>query len=105
MISKLPNDSFVYYPLGNKTLKKINVFIFNVILFFLDYKTIVTLLWASLVAQKVKNLLAILARDPGLGRSPIEGKGYPVQYSCLENPWAEEPGRLQSTGAKRFVYD
>ena len=22
---------------------------------------------------------------PGLGRSPGEGKGYPPQYSCLEN--------------------
>ena len=23
---------------------------------------------------------------PGLGISPGEGKGYPLQYSCLENP-------------------
>ena len=23
--------------------------------------------------------------DPGLGRSPAEGKGYPLQYSDLEN--------------------
>ena len=23
---------------------------------------------------------------PGLGRSPGEGKGFPLQYSCLENP-------------------
>ena len=23
---------------------------------------------------------------PGLGRSPGEGIGYPLQYSCLENP-------------------
>ena len=22
---------------------------------------------------------------PGLGRSPGEGNGYPLQYSCLEN--------------------
>ena len=22
---------------------------------------------------------------PGLGRSPGEGKGYPLQYACLEN--------------------
>ena len=22
---------------------------------------------------------------PGLGRSPREGEGYPLQYSCLEN--------------------
>ena len=29
---------------------------------------------------------------PGSGRSPGEGKGYPLQYSCLENPWTEKPG-------------
>ena len=23
--------------------------------------------------------------DPGLGRSPAEGNGYPLQYSCLED--------------------
>ena len=23
---------------------------------------------------------------PGLGRTPEEGNGYPLQYSCLENP-------------------
>ena len=23
-----------------------------------------------------------------------EGNGTPLQYSCLENPWREEPGRL-----------
>ena len=33
---------------------------------------------------------------PGLARSPKEGNGYPPQYSCLENPIAEEPGGLQS---------
>ena len=31
---------------------------------------------------------------PGLGKSPGEGNGNPLQYSCLENPWTEEPGRL-----------
>ena len=40
----------------------------------------------------VKNLLANVGdvRDvgsiPGLGRSPGGGDGYPLQYSCLENP-------------------
>ena len=24
---------------------------------------------------------------PGLGRSPGEGKGYPLQYSCWRIPW------------------
>ena len=33
---------------------------------------------------------------PGLGRSPGQGNGNPLQYSCLENSsWTEEPGRLQ----------
>ena len=32
---------------------------------------------------------------PGLGRSR-GGHGNPLQYSCLENPWTEEPGGLQS---------
>ena len=34
--------------------------------------------------------------------SPIhdgEGDGSPLQYSCLENPWMEEPGGLQSMGS------
>ena len=48
----------------------------------------------SLVAQSVKNPPAMqeTASDegdpgliPGLGRSPGKGKGYPFQYSCLED--------------------
>jgi len=35
------------------------------------------------------------------GRSPGEGHGNPHQYSCLESPWTEEPGRLQSIGSHR----
>ena len=27
---------------------------------------------------------------PGLGRSPGKGKGYPLQYSCLENPHGQK---------------
>ena len=33
---------------------------------------------------------------PGLGRSPGEGNGNLLQYSCLKNPWTEETGELQS---------
>ena len=47
---------------------------------------------ASQMALVVKKLPAS-ARDvrdggsiPGLGRSPGEGHGNPLQYSCLENP-------------------
>ena len=32
----------------------------------------------------------------GSGRSPREGNGYSLQYSCLENPQTEEPVRIQS---------
>ena len=31
-----------------------------------------------------------LGSIPGLGRSPGEGNGNPLQYSCLENPMDEE---------------
>ena len=43
---------------------------------------------ASLVAQLVKNPPAMQETwvlIPGLGRSSGEGKGYPLQYSCLES--------------------
>ena len=36
-----------------------------------------------------------LGSIPGLGRSPGEGNGNPLQHS-----WVEEPGRLQSMGSK-----
>ena len=34
-----------------------------------------------------------------------EGNGNPFQYSCLENPWTEEPGGLQSMGSQRVGHD
>ena len=34
-----------------------------------------------------------------------EGNGTPLQYSCLENPWTEEPGGLQFTGLLRVGHD
>ena len=37
---------------------------------------------------------------PESGRSPGGGHGNPPQYSCLENPWTEESGGLQSTGSQ-----
>ena len=45
--------------------------------------------WGHMGGSAVKNLLAS-ARDAGLipesGRSPGEGNGHPLQYSCLGNP-------------------
>ena len=52
--------------------------------------------WISLVAQTVKNLPAVQetwVRSLGSGRSPREGNGYPLRYSCLENPM--DRGALQ----------
>ena len=49
-----------------------------------------TAVWASLVAQMVKNANAGDVRDvgsiPGSGRSPGRGHGNPLQYSRRENP-------------------
>ena len=42
-----------------------------------------------LVAQTVKHLAynaGDLGSIPGSGKSPGEGNGNPLQYSCLENP-------------------
>ena len=56
----------------------------------------------------VKNLPANtgdLGSIPGLGRSPGEGNGNPLQYSCLENPIDGGAWRLQSMGFQRVRYD
>ena len=48
-------------------------------------------MWASQMVLVVKNPSALAGvirntgSDPGSGRSPGEEKGYPLQYSCLEN--------------------
>ena len=46
-----------------------------------------------------------LGSVPGLGRSPGEGNGNPLQYSCLENPM--DIGAWQATvhGVKRVGHD
>ena len=35
---------------------------------------------------------------PGLGRSPGEGNGNPLQYSCLRNPMDREDWWIESMG-------
>ena len=39
---------------------------------------------------------------PGLRRSPGEGNGNPLQYSCLENPMDRGAGGLQSMGSQEL---
>ena len=49
------------------------------------------------------------ARDmgsiPRTRRSPGEGNGYRLQYSCLEIPWTEKPCGLQPMGSQRVRHD
>ena len=33
----------------------------------------------------------------------VRKMGNPLQYSCLENPWTEEPGGLQSIGSQKSL--
>ena len=55
------------------------------------------------MAQVVKSLPCNegeLDPVPGLGRSPGEGNGNPLQYLAWKTPWTEEPGGLQLLGSK-----
>ena len=59
----------------------------------------------------VKNLLASaeVGLIPGLGRSPGEGNGNPLQYSCLKNPmdrgawWATAHGVKKDLDMTRLL--
>ena len=42
---------------------------------------------------------------PGSGRSPGEGNGNSLKYSCLENSMDRKPGRLQSMGLQRVGHN
>ena len=42
---------------------------------------------------------------PGLGRSPGEGNGNPLQYPAWKISWTEEPGGLQSMGSQRVGHN
>ena len=67
-----------------------------------EYNSVGFSIWASEVVLVVKNppTNSGNVRDagsiPGLERDPGGGHGHPLQYSCLENPWTEDPGGLQS---------
>ena len=46
-----------------------------------------------------------LSSIPGLGRSPGEENGNPLQYFAWKITWTEEPGGLQSIGSQRVGHD
>ena len=62
------------------------------------------IVWASLVAQMVKNLPAMRETQVrSLGREDPLEKEMAIHSSTLawKIPWTEEPGRLQSMGSQR----
>ena len=67
-----------------------------------DYKYIYTGFPASQMAKQSTCSAEDLGSIPASGRSPGEGKGNPLQYSCLENPmeggawWATVHGVTKS---------
>ena len=65
----------------------------------------------SWVVLAVKNLPANAGdiRDtgliPGLGRSPVEENGNPLQYSCLGNPMDRGAWQATVTRSQRVAHD
>ena len=63
------------------------------------------------MALVVKNLpanagdLRDLGSIAGSGRPPGGGHDNPLQYSCLENSWTEEPGSLQFIESQMVRHD
>ena len=66
-------------------------------------------MWASLVAQMVKNLSAMQEtwiQSQGQEDPLHKGMATHSQYSCLKNFMdREEPGRLQSMGLQRVLHN
>ena len=60
--------------------------------------------WGFPGGSVVKNLPANAGDAgsiPGLGGSPGEGRGNPLQYSCLGNSMDRGPDRLQFMGSQK----
>ena len=64
---------------------------------------------ASLIRSSVDKESAYNAGDsgsiPGLGRSPGEGNGNPLKYSCLGNPMDRGAWKATAHGTTRVRYD
>ena len=77
------------------------------IFFFFSQKSLERNNRDSLVAQLVKNppgMQGTLVQVLGQEDPPEESMAI-HSSSCLENPWTEKPGRLQSTWSQRIGYD
>jgi len=64
--------------------------------------------WCDTLGMEKKELAIQRKQETSEGQVCLvigEGNGTPLQYSCLENPWTEEPGRLQSMGSLRVGND
>ena len=68
-------------------------------------------MWASLVAQMVKNMPAMQevqktqVRFLGQEDSPRGGNGNTLSILAWKIPWTEEPSGLQSMGSQRSGHD
>ena len=82
----------------------------------LKINTLKAIIWASLVAQTVKNLPAAgkestcnagdMGSIPGLRKIPWRRAWQPTPvFLPGESPWTEEPGGLQSMGSQRVRQD
>ena len=68
----------------------------------------ITLVWASLIAQSVKNLPAIQETQVrSLGQEDSLEKEMATHSSTIawKIPWMEEPGKLQSMRSQRVGHD
>ena len=61
----------------------------------------------SLNKHALRDVLSVTAFPnlPGSGRSPGEGNGYPLQYSCLENPMDRAVQQAQSMRSQRIGHN
>ena len=77
----------------------------------LTFNKTILCVWASQVAQVVKNLPANsgeingVGLIPGLGRSPRGGHGHHSSTLAWRIPWIEEPSGLQSWGSQRVGHN
>ena len=66
------------------------------------YKIYISSSWVSLSRESSSSLINSFFSSSGTEYDIYilnTSDGTPLQYSCLENPWTEEPGGLQSMGS------